>query len=196
MRCPYCRAALEENSAECPSCKLTLNRAASLLGAVPRIAPGLSDAAVILSPREIKRLGARIHEMKRRFPQVTLHIIVRDVPTNHPFDLYLFWLFNNANLSEEAHKGGENRDILLLLDHVQNRVGMIVGYGLEPFLREEALDHLLEMAEPAFREQRWMDGFLSIIDGLDQLLEAAAIELQEALGIITQKKIALRDGEY
>lgn len=196
MRCPYCRTPLEENSSECPSCKLTLNRATSLLGAVPRFSPGLGDTAILLSTREMKKLSARIHEMKRRFPQVTLHIIVRDLPTNHPFDLYLFWIFNNANLSEEAHKGGENRDILLLLDPTQTRVGMIVGYGLEPFLREEALDHLLELSEPAFREQRWLDGFLQLVDGLDQLLESAAIDVQEALGVHTQQKVVLREGEY
>jgi hypothetical protein len=116
MRCPYFHKALEENSAECPSCKLTLSRAPALLGPVPRFAPGLDDALRVLEKRDVKKLGERIDEMQRRFPQVKMHIIVRDFPSNHPFDLFLFWIFNHAGLSEEAHKGGENRDILLVID--------------------------------------------------------------------------------
>jgi uncharacterized membrane protein YgcG len=73
---------------------------------------------------------------------------------------------------------------------------LIVGYGLEPFLRDETLDHLLELAEPAFRDQRWLDGFITIIDGLDQLLESAAIDLAEAMGVPTQQSITSVDGEY
>ena len=196
MRCPYFHKALEESSAECPSCKLTLSRAPALLGPVPRFAPGLDEALRVLEKRDVKKLGERIDEMQRRFPQVKMHIIVRDFPSNHPFDLFLFLIFNHAGLSEESHKGGENRDILLVIDPSQTRCGLIVGYGLEPFLRDETLDHLLELAEPAFRDQRWLDGFITIIDGLDQLLESAAIDLAEAMGVPTQQSITPVDGEY
>lgn len=163
---------------------------------MPRISPGLGDTAQILEPREIKKLAARISVMKRRFPQVSLYVIVRDLPREQPFNLYLFWIFNQSNLSKEAHKLGENRDILLLLDRSQTRMGMIVGYGLEPFFREEALDHLLQLSQPAFREHRWLDGFLLLVEGLDRLLESAAFDLQEALGIQTQMNVAVRSGEY
>lgn len=196
MRCPYCQTALLENSPECPNCKLTLNRANAILGPLPRFSQGLGGATSVLSTREIKQLGARISEMKRRFPQVTLHIIVRELPTEHSFDLYLFWIFNSAGLSEEAHKGGDNRDILLLVDPAQLRAGMIVGYGLEAFLREEALDHLLALAEPAFRERRWMDGFVCVVEGLDKLLESAAIDIENAMGVTTQQNTMLKKGEY
>ena len=196
MRCPYCRTALEENSAECPSCKLTLSRATALLGPVPRFVIGLGEALRVLDKKDLKKLGVRVDEMQRRFPQVKMHIIVRDFPTNHPFDLFLFWIFNHAGLSEEAHKGGENRDVLLVVDPSQARCGLIVGYGLEPLLREETLDHLLELAEPAFREQRWLDGFMTIVDGLDQLLESAAIDVAEAIGVPTQQSATPVDGEY
>ena len=84
---------------------VTLNLVASLLlVAVPRI------LEVILFPHELRGLGARIKEMKVRFPQVTSHIILRHFPTNHLFDLF-FSLFNNSNLSEESQKGEDNRCI-------------------------------------------------------------------------------------
>ena len=196
MRCPYCHSPLEENSAECPTCKLTLSRVSALLGPVPRTAPGIGETLRVLDKRSIKKLAARIDEMQRRFPQVKMHIIVRDFPSIYPFDLFLFLTFNHARLSIEAHKGCENRDILLVVDPSQARCGLTVGYGLEPFLREETLDHLLELAEPAFRDQRWLDGFTTIVDGLDRLLESVAIDIAEAIGIPTHQSLIVVDGEY
>ncbi len=168
----------------------------SLLGAMPRIMPGVQDAAVVLSPREIRRLKTLVCNLKLRFPQVNLHLVVRSFSTEQPFELYLFWIFNGANLAEEAHKGGENRDVLIVLDPTQMRVGLMVGYGLEPFLREEALDHLLTMAEPMFREKRWMDGFVRLIEGLDLLLESAAQNAAEALGVRTKYDTHMSNGVY
>jgi hypothetical protein len=49
------------------------------------------------------------------------------------------------------------------------------GYGLEPFLKTETLDHLLELASPAWESRRWADGISRVLDGLDQLLESIAL---------------------
>lgn len=196
MRCPYCKSPLTENSSECPSCKLTLSRASALLGPVPLFGHTLAEMARLLNKGEVKQLQTLLDKVKRRFPQINIHTLIREFPENHPFDLYLFWIFNNAGLSEEAHKGGENRDILIAVDPAQTRVGMIVGYGLEPFLRDEALDHILAKAEPLFRQQKWLDGFVSIIKDLDQLLEVTAIELADALGIQTKQFDATLSGDY
>jgi uncharacterized membrane protein YgcG len=170
-----------------------MNRASSLLGAMPRIMPGLQDAAAVLNAREMRELKNLVLKLKLRFPQVNVHLVVRSFSTEQPFELYVFWIFNAANLSEEFHKGGENRDVLIVLDPTQMRVGLMVGYGLEPFVSEEALDHLLAMAEPMFREKRWIDGFARLLKGLDLLLEAAALNAAEALGVTT--KFDLRSGD-
>ena len=196
MRCPYCRAALDEQAVECSSCQLNLNRAIALLGTLPRIMPGIQDVAAVLSPREVRKLTEKIHELKRRFPQVNVHMVVRSFSPEQPFELYVFWIFNGANLAEEAHKGGENRDVLIVLDPAQLRIGMMVGYGLEPFLRVEAIDHLLAMAEPMFREQRWIDGYVRLLEGLDLLLESAAINAGEALGLQTAYDANSAGGVY
>lgn len=196
MRCPYCRAALDEQAVECPSCQLNLNRAITLLGTLPRIMPGIQDVAAVLRPREVRQLTDRVQALKRRFPQVNVHMVVRSFPPHQPFGLYVFWIFNGANLAEEAHKGAENRDVLIVLDPTQMRISLMVGYGLEPFLREEAIDHLLAMAEPMFREQRWLDGYLRLLEGLDLLLESAAINAGEALGVQTVYDANSADGGY
>lgn len=196
MRCPYCRTALDEQALECPSCQLNVNRASRLLGNLPRIMPGVDDAAVLLKPREMRKLNERVRELERRFPQVHVHVVVRNFTPEQPIELFAFWIFNGGLLAQEAHKGGENRDVLFVLDPVHHRMALMVGYGLEPFLRQEALDHLLATAAPHMCEQRWIIGFLRVLDGLDLLLESAAIQAAEALGVTTAYDTGVVDGAY
>jgi len=185
MRCPYCRTVVEEQAAECPSCQLSYQRTTALLGSLPRIMPNMQDASVILSPRELRKLKAHVRKLEDRFPQVRWHLVVQNLPLDRPIDLYAFWIFNSGMLAMEADKGAENRDIMVLLDPSSHRVAMMVGYGLEPFLQQQALDHLLSSIEPMWSAGQWLAGFLALLDGLDALLESAATQAAEALGIQT-----------
>jgi len=196
MRCPYCRVNLREYTPECPNCMLTLQRVNSLLGAVPRLLPGLGDVASILNPREMKSLKKILNRMKKRFPQVNNHLIVRNLPEKYPLELYLFWLFNTAGLSEAAHKGPENRDILLLLDLSQKQAGITVGYGLAHYLPTALLDELLEKAAPLFAEQQWYDALEYIYKELDRLLEIAAKRVYQEFYEVTKLTVDNQIKEY
>lgn len=183
MRCPYCRTRLAENSPECPSCRLTLERASALLGPVPRVSPGLSDLARVLTPTDSKRVNKAASRLMWAFPQLSLHILLHKFPTDHPFDLHVFWLFNCGSLFSDARKGGDNHGLLLALDPAQGRSALMAGYGLEPFLGDEALEHLLELSEPAWQTGEWARGIVDLIQGLERLLESAALEVANGFGL-------------
>jgi TPM domain len=183
MRCPFCRTRLTENALECPACRLTLDRATALLGPVPRLEQGVADLAGVLPKGDAAKISKAIDRMKWTFPQVSLHVLLHIFPEEHPFDLHVFWLFNCGGFSMESQKAGENRSILLALDPGLGRSALTVGYGLEPFLGDEALDHLLELAEPAWRNGDWTRGILEVISGLDRLLEGAALEVATGFGL-------------
>ncbi len=183
MRCPYCRTGLEETSAECPSCRLTLDRAVSLLGPVPRTSVGIGDNAGLLSPHGKKKIAKAIQRLEWTFPQVRIHVLLHEFPQNHPFDLNVFWFFNCGELSREHARGGENHAILLALDPGQGKSALMAGYGLEPFLADGALDHLLELAEPSWKSGAWEKGILDVLAGIGRILESAAREAAEAFGL-------------
>lgn len=183
MRCPYCRTRLTELALECPACRLTLDRATALLGPVPRLGQGVADLAGVLPKGDAAKISKAIGRLMWTFPQVSLHVLLHVFPEDHPFDLHVFWLFNCGGFSTEAQKAGENRSILLALDPALGRSALTVGYGLEPFLGDEALDHLLELAEPAWRNGEWTRGILEVIAGLDRLLESAALEVAAGFGL-------------
>ena len=195
MRCPYCRTRLTEHVLECPACRLTLDRATALLGPVPRLGQGVADLAGVLPKGDAAKIAKAIGRLTWTFPQVSLHVLLHVFPEDHPFDLHVFWLFNCGGFSMESQKAGENRSILLAIDPALGRSALTVGYGLEPFLGDEALDHLLELAEPAWRNGEWTRGILEVIAGLDRLLESAALEVAAGFGL-SALATAKRSGEF
>ena len=181
---------------ECPACRLTLDRATALLGPIPRLEQGVADLAGVLAKGDAAKISKAISRLMWTFPQVNLHVLLHVFPEDHPFDLHVFWLFNCGGFSMESQKAGENRTILLALDPAKGRSALTVGYGLEPFLGDEALDHLLELAEPAWIAGRWAPGILEVIAGLDRLLESAALEVAAGFGLSALATSPKHKGEF
>jgi len=186
MRCPYCRNPLTETSVECLHCHLTLDRATALLGPIPRLGRGVCDTTGLLLPKEVQKIAKAGSKLTWTFPQVTLHILLHEFPQEHPFSLHVFWIFNCGGFSTEHTRGEDNRSILLALDPVQGNAALTVGYGLEPFLGDDALDHLLELSDPAWKNGEWTRGILDVIAGLERLLENAAVEVATGFGLSVQ----------
>lgn len=195
MRCPYCQTVLTETAQECPGCRMNLSRAAALLGPVPRLEKGISDSIGTLSDKNRSRLHKRIKVIEQRFPQITLQITCHCFPLEHPFSLYVFWIFNMGGIETATEKAGDNHTIMLTLDPVSGNSSIMVGYGLEPFLSEPALNHLLEVAEPAWIDQSWAEGIGIVLDGLEPLLESAIKEIGSTFDLPTTPD-EVRPGEF
>ena len=196
MRCPYCRTPLAETTPECPSCRLTLARATTLLGQLPRLAPDVDDPEGRIPKGSAKRIKTAIRQLCERFPQIGMQVALRTFPPEHPFDLHIFWLFNAVMITGESNKGGDNRSILLAVDPARAQASLMVGYGLEPFLGQNALDHLLTLAGPLWQRKDWASGILTVIEGLDRLLESASIETTRAFGLPTPAPETIEPGVY
>jgi uncharacterized membrane protein YgcG len=175
MLCPFCQTPHRAAAPECPACRLTYPRTSALVGAVPRLTPAVADTTRALSQSEQQRLKKQISHIQQRFPQLVLQIVMHEFPVEHPFSMHVFWLFNAANFAGDSRRGKDNHALLLALDPVRKEAAIMPGYGLEPFLHSEALDHLLELAGPAWEKNHWADGLLQVLDGFDKLLESVAI---------------------
>lgn len=174
MRCPYCQKPVAAQAEECPACRLTYPRARALLGAVPWLAPVVSDPAGLLGAAAQRKLWARITRLERRFQGLVMQVVVQDFDESQPFRLHVFRLFNAAALCGEAIRGANNRALVLAVSPRGGEAALMPGYGLEPLLPLEALDALLALAAPPWREGRWAEGILRVLDGLDALLEGAS----------------------
>lgn len=175
MRCPYCQTPVHASAPECPACRLTYPRTCALVGALPRLCPVVADTTSLLSASEQAKLKRRIHGIQRRFPQLVLQVVMHNLPLEHPFSMHVFWLFNAGAFAGDMNRGKDNHGLLIIVDPNRGESAIMPGYGLEPFLTHEALDHLLELAGPAWENGRWADGIHRVLDGLDPLLETIAI---------------------
>jgi uncharacterized membrane protein YgcG len=146
-----------------------------LLGAVPRLSLAVADTTETLRTSDHTRIKRRIAAIRRRFPQLVPQVVMHRFPAEHPFSMHVFWLFNAADFAGASQRGRENHALLLAIDPDRGEAAIKPGYGLEPFLTAEALDHLLEIAGPAWEDKRWADGILGVLDRLDLLLETIAL---------------------
>ena len=186
MWCPFCQTPLQAAAAECPACRLTFPRTRALVGAVPRLAPVVADTTRQLSATDQAHLKKEIAKIQRRFPQLVLQVVMHVFPAEHPFPMHVFWLFNAGNFAGDSKRGKDNHALLIALDPTRGEAAIMPGYGLEPFLKPETLDHLLELAGPAWAGHRWADGISRVLGGLDQLLESIAIP----------EELATQNGEF
>lgn len=175
MRCPYCQGLLQASAPECPACRLSYPRTAALLGAVPRITPLVADTTGTLRSSDHKRIKRHLERMQKRFPQLVPQVVMHRFPAEHPFPMHAFWLFNAADFAGASRRGRENHALMLAIDPFRGEAAIVPGYGLEPFLTNESLDRLLDLASPAWQDLRWTEGILRVLDGLDRLLETVAV---------------------
>jgi uncharacterized membrane protein YgcG len=157
------------------------------LGAVPRLPLAVADTTETLRTSDHTRIKRRIAVIRRRFPQLVPQVVMHRFPAEHPFSMHVFWLFNAADFAGASQRGRDNHALLLAIDPDRGEAAIMPGYGLEPFLTTAALDHLLEVAGPAWEDERWADGILSVLDRLDLLLETIALP---------DDRVAPAPGEY
>ncbi len=154
------------------------------MGPIPRLSyRGITDFASCLRDAEQRRLERAVSVFQERFPQSRLGFVLKAFRSDFPLGTHLFWLFNSSGFARENLKLGRNRDILVGIDTRHRLAGLTVGYGLEPFLGREALDHVLRMAVPEFQEGRYAAGIQTIIKGLSLLMEAVCRELSDLLDL-------------
>lgn len=160
---------------ECPACRLTFPRASALVGAMPRLLTVVADTTGQLKKSTTRKLHKQILRVQRRYPQLVIQMVMHRFVAEHPFSMHAFWLFNAGAFAGEAKRGKDNYALLILVDPSREEAAIVPGYGLEPLLQQQALDHLLEMSSPAFQSKKWELGLEVMLEGLEQLLETVTI---------------------
>ena len=197
IECPYCRTTLTETTPVCPQCKLELKSAKRVLGPAPGLShSGVTDFSGCLGESERKRLVRAVANFRDRFPQSRLVVVFRASREDFPLGAQLFWLFNSSGLASDDCKEGRNRDILVGIDTARDIAGLTIGYGLEPFLGQDALDHVMQLAVPHLQEGEYAAGVRDIIEGLNRLMEGVCRELQDMLGLEDNFAVEEQRGDY
>lgn len=163
------------------------------MGPMPVIFGGVTQEGNFMSDKEVKRLRKVVEVYHRRFPQSRLHLMVRIFPQEMALPVILFWIFNNAGLSSQGSKGGQNRDVVLLIEPKRQQAGVIVGYGLEPILAKESMDDIVGQGWDELARGDFAGAFESMVETLSEYLKAISEGLPEAVGL--RVKLADESGD-
>ncbi len=144
---------------------------------------GVSDGCQLFNKAETKKLAKLIQAYQNNFPQSRFHVVTRTFDQKADLSVILFWVFNRAGLSEESAKQGQNHDIVILIEPHRQQAAMIVGYGLEPILSQQALDQIIERSQPFLSSGDYLGGMEIAIAGLTELLKSVSQELPASLGL-------------
>ena len=142
---------------------------------MPRLTTVVADTTGLLKKSTIRKVNKEILRIQKHYPQLIIQVAMHGFIPEHPFSMHAFWLFNAGAFAGEAKRGKNNHALLILIDPYRQESAIVPGYGLEPLLQPQALDHLLEMSSSAFQAAKWELGLEVMLDVLEQLLESVTV---------------------
>lgn len=185
MFCPYCASKLTETSTRCAQCGFDLRAADRLFGEPPRLSLGINDYGKVLESHDNGAIMRRLRQLANNYPQVRFAIVTTELDAETSLPTLATWLLNRAGIFRTSERGGLNHGVLIAVstDECERRASIQVGYGLEPFIGYRHLQGALEAAEPAFANDQFGEGILSIIDGVVHALEKVHDKIGATYGI-------------
>ena len=195
MLCPACRQLIQEQAPACPHCGFDLTAAERHFGAAPQIKGDITDFAGVLSDSDTRLIRDTVEKQQARFPQLRFAAVIARVPPQMPMRAYTFWLFNQPGLNGPMDKGSACRLVLLAVDADERRIACMVGYGLEPFVGEDALGRIMNAALPALREQDYACAIADAIDQAGTELADISRRIPAAFGLCDNQGEEFKGGE-
>ncbi len=179
MKCPSCAQPLDPPAPRCPHCKLSLHKLDARFGLVPAHSRFLSDRSSTLTLPEMQQLRAQLRRFQRKFPQSLLSVFVIELPSETPVNEFAFWMANRARFTSADRTRGENRNLLLVVDIANHSAALTVGYGLETFVPEAALQEALDQFAAAYANGNLARAIATAIDSLAQQLSDLALQAEK-----------------
>ena len=179
MKCPSCHEILPAPTSQCLKCRLTLDRLDIQFGAIPRYSRFVTDFSGRLPQRDLAGLRSLLRLFNRKFPQSRFSVFVSSEITGGTIDEYAFWLMNRARFGFAEAVGGDNFDLLLVIDVQRSTAALIVGYGLENYVTERDLERALAEGASGFHQGDFAQGIRACVEVMISRMRDIAKKLEE-----------------
>ena len=169
--CPSCYGQIAEGDRACAECGYGFEFAARLL---PYDAPSLRkfiDYEGHLSREDIKRAQSGMEKLRKAFPQITLCTCVATVPDELTPSEFGFWLFNQSIPDGPRMEDRRLHSILLCIDTTNEEASLTVGYGIDPFIDDVALESCLTKIKKPLRSGDYGGAIIKLCRVLEKVLE-------------------------
>ncbi len=185
ISCPGCRAFLPGASERCLYCGYN---AWTCVDRFPYNPPPLDryvDAGRFLSSSDRARMDKVIDALEDAFPQVRLHVCLVKLPSGTDARECGFWLLNASVPRDEEESARRPWCVLLVIDLLSSTASATVGYGLDPYVRDDDLYLALEAAKKGFAAGHFRAGIIAFARRARQFLRRAhrlALRSRHSLG--------------
>ena len=163
MKCPRCISEIAYGALMCGGCGFSILDQESLLGNDAVCLARVTNANQAFSEADLARLDAALDQFEQQFPQLFFAVYSAALPSSMRLREFAFWLLNRAAIpSLEITRPNEN-GCLLILEETSGEVAMVVGYLLECYFPETALQKILRSGKRAWSRGKLVEGVLSVI---------------------------------
>ncbi len=170
MKCPSCAFVLTGPVERCPQCKVSISRLDMKFGLVPAHSRFLTDRTGKLPLEDMEQLRAALRLFQKKFPQTQFSVLIVELAPGTSVAEYAFWLANRAKFGSVEKKFGDNYNLLLVIDLNAGTAVMTVGYGLEPYVTQSDLQHVLDDLAAGMRDGGLTNGLRICIESVTQRL--------------------------
>jgi uncharacterized membrane protein YgcG len=181
--CPSCDGLVTENDPACLNCGYSFEFASRLL---PYEAPELRkfiDFEGHLTREDIKTGQRALEKLRAHFPQITVCTCVAIVPEGVSISEFGFWLFNQSVPNGPRLVERRLHSILLNVDPDRCEAALTVGYGLDPFVDDAALEQCLAKIQKPLAAENYGKAITKLCTALRPILTRG---LEQASGAIAE----------
>ena len=154
----------------------------------------LTDLVAALGAMKKRAVREALLGMSRTFPQLSFAAVLAQVETRVPLAAHAFWLFNTGGLTAAQESGGLCRLVLLELDVPNARAACMIGYGLEPFVPQDALDRIAGAALPDLQKGDPAAAILAALETARTEFAAVSQNIPRAFGLADTGQTASAGG--
>jgi uncharacterized membrane protein YgcG len=133
-----------------------------------------------ISRPETEKLRARLRLFETKFPQSKFSVVLTRIANGAPISEYSFWLANRGNFTATDATGGDNFNLLLVIDVESAEAALVIGYGLEQYLSEKDLSDALERARSRWTKGDFSRGIRACVDHLMVRMRSVAWEIEKS----------------
>jgi uncharacterized membrane protein YgcG len=133
-----------------------------------------------LPHRDVAEICRLLRLFNRKFPQSRFSVFMTSQMPGGPIGEYAFWLMNRARFGFLEAVGGDNLDLLLVIDVERGAAALVLGYGLEDYLTERDLERALAEAASGFYPGDFTQGIQVCVEFIMNRMREIAKKLEES----------------
>jgi hypothetical protein len=177
---PSSSALLSPGCDECPRCRFT---ATLCLNKYPFLAPRLErliDPEERFQSRDRRLLNRAADRFERHFPQTRVHVCATRLPQHADCREFGYWLFNISPPESSEDELRRYFSILIIVDRAHRSISATLGYGLDPFVDDGVLKHLLSQSLEDFQQGDYAQGIVHFLKVMEEHLRNEFREISES----------------